>query len=87
MERDIVKISMTMEECASNHHFSAEVSTPLYRDLGSDELGTLASFINNFLKSYGFPRYDKDYVFLESVTEDEYDYLLSCLEDYRSNEK
>lgn len=45
-----------------------------------------ARVINNFMKMMGYS-YDNDLVFLESLTEEEYDYLLDCLWDYRDNKE
>lgn len=82
-----LRIKMTMEEPSICHALTMEQTTQLYPDLGCDELETLASFINKFLNAFGYPRYDKQYVFLESVTEEECNYLVSCLEDYRNDKK
>lgn len=82
-----LKIKMTMEDPYTNHSLTMEQTTQLYPDLGYDELETLASFINKFLNVYGYPRYNKEYVFLESVTEEEYDYLACCLEEYRNRKE
>ena len=82
-----LKIKMTVEDPSINHSLTMEQTTRLYPDLGCDELETLASFISKFLNAYGYPRYDKEYVFLESVTEEEYDYLACCLEEYRNRKE
>lgn len=82
-----LRIKMTMEDPSINHCLTMEQTTRLYPELGYDELDTLASFISKFLNAYGYPCYDKEYVFLESVTEEEYDYLARCLEDYRNDEE
>jgi hypothetical protein len=76
---NILKIKMTMEEPSILHTLTMEQTAQLYPDLGCDVLETLASFINKFLYAYGYPRYNKQYVFLESVTEGEYDQLLDYL--------
>jgi hypothetical protein len=82
-----LRIKMIMEEPSIHHALTMEQTTQLYPDLGCDELETLASFINKFLNAFGYPRYNKQYVFLESVTEEEYEYLANCLDDYRNDEK
>lgn len=74
-----LRIKMIMEEPAIHHALTMEQTTQLYPDLGCDELETLASFINKFLNAFGYPRYDKQYVFLESVTVEEYEQLQDYL--------
>lgn len=74
-----LKIKMTMEEPSIHHTLTMEQTAQLYPDLGYDVLETLASFINKFLNAYGYPRYNKQYVFLESVTEEEYEQLQDYL--------
>ena len=74
-----LKIKMTMKEPSIRHTLTMEQTAQLYPDLGYDVLETLASFINKFLNAYGYPRYNKQYVFLESVTEEEYDQLQDYL--------
>lgn len=73
------KIKMTMSDSESNHRLSMEEHGELYPDLGDGELERLSTFLDSFLKAYGYPRFGKGYVFLESVTEEEYIYLYDCL--------
>ena len=82
-----LRIKMIMEEPSIHHALTMEQTTQLYPDLNHDELETLASFINRFLNAYGYPRYNKQYVFLESVTADEYDQLLDYLFTIREGNK
>lgn len=85
-----LKIKMVMEDPSVHHALTMEQTTKLHPDLGCDELETLARFVNEFLSAYGYPRYDKQYVFLESVTEEEYEQLLdylSIIREGNGNEK
>lgn len=52
-------------------------------DIGVTTIDEIAIAINNFMKAAGYPSYDKYMVFLESVDEDEYEYLLDVLRDRR----
>lgn len=63
--------------------YSLENKVTLLRDVGDSEELELARAINLFMKQIGYS-YDKDMIFLESVTEDEFDYLADCLFDYRA---
>lgn len=58
-------------------------------DIGVGGYGTYISFgekLNVFLKQCGYVR-DHDLVFMESITEDEYDQLAECLSEIRNEEE
>ena len=75
----MLKIKLTMEEPQVNHSLTMEQECEVYCDLGDTVISRLAEFINHFLRTYGYPSYDKEYVFLESVTLEEYDQLQDYL--------
>ena len=77
----MVCIQMTMTDTETNHRLSMTEQEEF-----GDELERLASFLDSFLKAYGYPRFGKDYIFLESVTEEEYAYLYDCLSSRRAME-
>ena len=52
-----------------------------------DEVDFLSIFINNFMKAATFSFFDKDRVFLESVTDEEYEILLDYLNEIRKDKK
>ena len=52
-----------------------------------DEIDFLSIFINNFMKAATFSFFDKDRVFLESVTDEEYEILLDYLHEMRKDKK
>lgn len=58
-------------------------------DFGDSTIMAFAKTINLFLRHIGYPSYSKEYVFLESVTEDEYellqDYLFAIRGDKEEN--
>lgn len=58
-----------------------------YPDLGweCEFIGEFSSVLNKFMSLLGYC-YNKDRVFLESVSDDEYDYLIGKLDEYRSKE-
>lgn len=87
MEKEKVRIKIEMEEPLYNHKVVTEVEEALYPDLGCDVIETLEKAINSFLKTYGYPNYDKDRVILTSVTDKEYEQLDDYLWDLRNNKK
>ena len=87
MEKEKVRIKIEMEEPSYNHKVVTEVEEALYPDLGCDVIETLEKVINSFLKTYGYPDYDKDRVILISVTDKECEQLEDYLWDLRNNKK
>lgn len=87
MEKEKVRIKIEMEEPSYNHKVVTEVEEALYPDLGCDVIETLEKAINSFLKTYGYPDYNKDRVILISVTDKEYEQLDDYLWDLRNNKK
>lgn len=87
MEKERIRIRIEMEEPVYNHKVVTEVEEALYPDLGCDAIDALEETINNFLKTYGYPNYDKDRVMLTSMTTEEREQLEYYLEDLRSNKK
>lgn len=55
----------------------------MYPDMGDDTIMAFAKTINLFMRHIGYS-FDKDYVFMESVTEDEYEQLQWYLNELRS---
>lgn len=51
--------------------------------IGLSDIDQIATIINDFMKAAGFVWYDKHMVFLESIDEEEYEYLDRCLKDRR----
>lgn len=51
----------------------------------NSELEVIGEFLCNFLNSAGYLGFKNDYLLLESLTEDELDYLQNVLYEYRKN--
>ena len=83
----MLRIKLTMAEPQSKHSLTIEQECEVYGDLGDSVPFRLGSFINHFLRVYGYSTYDKEYVFLESVTAEEYDQLLDYLAMIREGNK
>ena len=80
----MLKLKMTMEEPEIKHSLTMEQETEVYGDLGDSEIFRLAEFINSFLRAYGYSGYNSDYVFLESVSDEEYELLSQYLWELRN---
>lgn len=87
MENERVRIRIEMEELPYNHKVVTEVEEALYPDLGCDAIETLGKVINAFLKTYGYPNYDKDRVMLVSMTDEEHEALEDYLWDLRNKKE
>lgn len=60
----------------------------LYPDVGNNEIDELERAINKFMCQIGYEHcYKKDMIFLESIDEEEYEYLSHCLVDFRDRKE
>ena len=83
MEEKKIKLELKYKDLQDNNYgMSSEVT--IYPDIGTAEQNEIAIIINTFMRQIGYLQYDKTMVFLESVTEEEYEYLLTMLENYRT---
>ena len=87
MEKERVRIRIEMEEPIYNHKVVTEVEEALYPDMGCDAIETLGKAINSFLKTYGYPSYDKNRVMLVSMTDEEHEQLEDYLWDLRNKKE
>ena len=82
----MIRLKMEYEN-EFGHTFMMENKVDVYSDLGNDTLDEFATQINRFMGQIGYLSFDKDKIFLESVTEEEYDYLIGCLDEYRESKE
>lgn len=82
-----IRLKLVAEDLDSGTCTELDKIIQLYPDLGWEcgFIGEFSSILNQFIKLLGYSSYDKDYVFLESVTLEEYDELYSYLQDLREN--
>lgn len=68
---------------------SVDKTIQLYPDLGWECTfqGEFASLINKFMSLLGYSKYDKDTIMLESVTLEEYDKVISFLDEIRNKKE
>lgn len=79
----IVKFEYTDE---LGYRTALEIEQEYFDGLGETELSHLFNMFNTFLRAAGFYR-ENDFIFEESLTSDEYEYLLGQLEEYRKGNR
>ena len=79
---DKLRIKFEMTDEAGNNYIS-ETTTEVFTDIGETDLSVLGQQFNIFLKQCGYVR-KNDYIFMEDVTEEEYDALADYLQSIRS---
>lgn len=88
MKEPMLKMRMSLvdTEVGEDHLVALERNRTVYSSVGETNLSVLGEFFNDFLKAAGY-KFDKDYVPMMSVDEDELWYLEDCLAEYRAKEK
>lgn len=66
--------------------FSATTTAQVFNDLGETDIDFIGDQLNIFLKQCGYAR-KNDHIFMEDLTEEEYDALLDYLYGLRDAEK
>lgn len=81
----MLKLHMSMSDTNIGQDDFTELKSnrEVYYDLGETEISVIGEFINNFMRAAGYI-FNNDYIYMESLTEDELDYLDFCLNEYRS---
>lgn len=69
----------------TGNEYEMKNTTKVHYDLGDSEILSLARALNLFMKQCGY-FYNKDMVFLESVTEEEFEELADFLSELREKE-
>ena len=67
-----------------NNAHTAESTVEVFPDLGESDLDIIGRQLNAFLIQVGFVRH-RDTIFMEDVTDEEYDFLAQAIEDYRES--
>lgn len=81
-----MRMSLVNTELGEDHLVALERNRTVYNMLGETDLSVLGEFFNDFLKAAGY-KFDKDYIPMMSVDEDELWYLEDCLAEYRANQE
>lgn len=78
-------IGFSLEDDFGNK-YSATTSSEVLVDLGYTDMDFIGEQLNIFLKQCGYSR-KNDFIFMESVTEEEYDALSDYLKKFRRQDK
>ena len=81
MEDNKLTIGFTLDDEFENH-FSQTSKLEVFRDLGETEVDTIGTQLNVFLKQCGYIR-KNDNIFMEDLTDSEYDAIADFLDDLR----
>lgn len=65
------------------NEYSATSKTKTFEDLGMGDMEIIGEQLNNFLRQCGYIR-KNDCIFMDDVSEDEYDAIADFLANYRS---
>lgn len=79
-ERIRIRFELT-DECGNN--YISETNGEVFRDLDKNDIDIIGRQLNIFLKQCGYYR-KNDYIFMESVTEEEYDAIAEFLNELRN---
>lgn len=79
-ERITIKFELTDEV---NHHYQAESTMATASSLGYNALDIIGEQLNNFLRQCGYIRKNNN-IFMEDITDEEYDALAGYLSEIRS---
>ena len=69
-----------------NNRYSQESSVEVFTDLGETDLDVIGKQLNIFLKQCGYVRYN-DNVFMEDITDEEYEALADYLKELREEKR
>lgn len=79
-----MRMSLVNTKLGKDHLVALEQNCTVCSIVGETDLSVLGKFFNDFLKVAGYG-FDKDYIPMMSVDEDELWYLEDCLAEYRAN--
>lgn len=84
MEKDNKEISIRFAaDIRDSGYYESRSDFDVFYDCGESQLVELGRAFNTFLKQCTFHR-ENDYIFMEDISEDEYDYLQDALTEYRA---
>lgn len=86
VEKDNKELSIRFAaDIRSGGYYEARSDFDIFYEDGENQLVEMGKAFNNFLRQCSFVR-KNDYLFMESVTEEEYDWLLDALDSYRNGD-
>ena len=81
-----LKFSMLNTECSEDDFTELTCNKEVYYSFGEDDALVIGEFVNDFMKAAGYV-FNKDYILMESLDEEELDYLEDCLAEYRERKE
>lgn len=78
-----IKFELTDE---SENHFVQETTIEVFTSLGETDIDVVGAQLNIFLKQCGYIR-ENDNIFMEDITDEEYDALADYLSELRKNKE
>ena len=85
MSDNKLTVGFSLED-ESGNKYSATTSADVLVDLGYTDIDFIGEQLNTFLKQCGYKR-KNNYIFMESITEEEYDALSDYLNKFRQQDK
>ena len=85
MKNKKLRIKFELTDKFGNDYIN-ESQVDVYYNHGEREIDVIGEQLNVFLKQCGYVR-SNDYIFMEDITEDEYDALASYLSELRSKKE
>lgn len=82
MEENKIKIKFELTD-ENGNNFINDSTVEVFHSLGETDLDVIGTQLNTFLKQCGYVR-KNDYIFMEDITEEEYDVLADCLHELRN---
>lgn len=82
MEENKIKIKFELTD-ENGNNFINDSTVEVFHSLGETDLDVIGKQLNTFLKQCGYVR-KNDYIFMEDITEEEYDALADCLHELRN---
>lgn len=83
MEDVLLTIEFALESSEVNGRYEQKSQVPVYRQFDT-ELSIIGQQLVSFLKQVGYGHMDKDYIYVESLTADEYEAVEEFVEKYRA---
>lgn len=86
MEDCVLTIGFSLENTEVTGHYEAVSKVPIFKGF-DDELSVIGQQLVCFLKQVGYVCMKNDYLFMESITADEYDAISKFLKEFRKEHK
>ena len=86
MEDCVLTIGFSLESTEVTGHYELKSMVPIFRGF-DDELSVIGQQLVCFLKQVGYAHMNNDYLYMESITADEYEAIDKFLNGLREKQK